>query len=63
MADDTRTNTAWCKLCKKSTKYILVGVELMYIACEGCGLIYHPVNGDQFGVLDELTGIHKARES
>lgn len=63
MTDDKRTSTAWCKPCKKSTKYILVGAEFTYIACEECGSIYHPVKGDQFGVLDELKAIHKSRES
>lgn len=63
MTDDKRTKTAWCKVCKKTTKYILVGVEFTYIACEQCGSIYLAVKGDQFVVLDELKAINKPRES
>lgn len=64
MADDKRTSTAWCKPCKKATKYILIGTgPCMYIACEECGSIYYPVNGDQLGVLDELKVLYQLRTS
>lgn len=57
-----RERTAWCKPCKKATKYVLVGESANYIACEECGLVYLPVKGDQLGVYNELRGLYNGQE-
>lgn len=58
---DKRTRTAFCKLCKKNTKYHSVGTPRFYIACEECGCVFWPVKAEQLGVRDELLGIYNLK--